>query len=590
MSLLGRFFRGSPKPVRRAGYDAAKTTNENRKHWAEADSLAPVAQLTPAVRRTLRNRSRYECQNNGYAAGLIRTLVTDTVGTGPRLQMLTDDPKLNEAIEDQWRLWSCATNWPLSLRVLCGTKYVAGECFGVFRDSKRLEKQGYPITLDVRLIEPDQVTDGFAGGLFQTTGDDGIVCDDDGDVEAYKILRFHPGDNRAYSAGLTPDRVSVENVLHWFQPERPGQLRGVTPLAPVLDIFAQLRRFTKATLTAAEVAAMLAGVMTSDMPAEDGSADADVKTFDLIELVRGMLVTLPAGRKVEQFKPEQPTTNYKMFVEAKLRECGRPLNVPFGKIAGDHSAYNYSSGRMDDAPYWHDRDVERQEIEAKVSDPLFWKWCDFARFVIPRLAAYQGKFWDLKHVWHYDAKPTSDPVKDATGDELNLTNGSDTLSGIAARDGTTARALLQQRKHDLDLYREYNLSLPPWASGLAAPTVSTDINGDLVRGPRETVDPANPDDQAPAGAATKLAAAAADVQATALNGAQIASFVLVCDKLGMKQWPATATEDTLKSVFPMMDAETIGRIVSELDAYERPVEPSRENTSKENQEEPANAA
>jgi lambda family phage portal protein len=472
MSLVGRLFRGSSKapPVRRSGYDAAKTTNENRKHWAEADALAPVSQLTPAVRRTLRNRSRYEVQNNGYAAGLIRTLVVDTVGTGPRLQMLTDDTALNEGVEDLWRLWSCATNFPLTTRILCGVKYVAGECFAVFRDSKRLEKLGYPVTLDLRLVEPDQVTDGFGGQLFQTTGDDGVEVDDDGDVTAYKVLRHHPGDNRAYmgAVSFTPDRIPVENVLHWFQPERPGQLRGVTPLAPSLDIFAQLRRFTKATLTAAEVASMLAGVMMTDAPV-DGDAAAEVATFDTIELVRGMLVTLPGGRSVQQFKPEQPTTNYKMFVEMKLRECGRPLNVPFGKMAGDHSSYNYSSGRMDDAPYWHDRDVERQEIEAKYLDPVFWRFCDFARFVLPSLAAYSGKFWSLAHVWHYDAKPTSDPVKDATGDELNLTNGADTLSGIAARDGTTARALLQQRKRDLELYDEFDLPLPPWAAGTPAP-------------------------------------------------------------------------------------------------------------------------
>lgn len=457
---------------RRAGYDAAKSSNENRRHWAETDSLNATSQLTPAVRRTLRNRSRYECLNNGYAAGLIRTLVVDTVGTGPRLQMLTDDDKLNEAVEDQWRLWAGATNWALNSRILCGVKYVAGECFGVFRDSKRLTKLGYPVTLDVRLIEPDQVTDGYMGQLFTVNGDDGVVCDDDGDVTHYKILRFHPGDNRGMLAGvtLTPDVVPVENVIHWYQPERPGQLRGVTPLAPVLDIFAQLRRFTKATLTAAEIAAMLAGVMTTDAPlGEPGEQENEVATFDTIELVRGMLVTLPAGRKAEQFKPEQPTTNYQTFVNAKLRECGRPLNVPFGKMAGDHSNYNYSSGRMDDAPYWHDRDVERQELEAKVFDPLFWKWCDFARFVLPQWAMFAGRFWELKHVWHYDAKPSSDPVKDATGDELNLTNGSDTLSGIAARDGTTARALLQQRRRDLDLYDEFNLPMPPWATGIAAP-------------------------------------------------------------------------------------------------------------------------
>ena len=75
----------------RAKYDAAQTTPDNRRHWANADSLSPNAALTPQVRRTLRNRARYEVANNSYAKGIVLTLANDTIGTGPRLQMLTSD-------------------------------------------------------------------------------------------------------------------------------------------------------------------------------------------------------------------------------------------------------------------------------------------------------------------------------------------------------------------------------------------------------------------------------------------------------------------------------------------------------------------
>ena len=249
----------------RAGHDAAKTTDENRNHWREADGLAPTAQLTPAVRRSLRDRARYEALNNCFMQGLIRTLVTDTVGTGARLQVLTPDNKLNADIDDLWSVWAMAADWPLTSRVLCGVRYVGGECFGVFRDSKRLENQGMPVTLDMRLIEPDQVADPLAGFLFEATGDDGIECDADGDPVAYKILKHHPGVNRIGAGTLDADRVDARNVIHWFVPERPGQLRGYPPVAPALPIFAQLRRFTSATLTAAEFAAMVSGVMYTDL-------------------------------------------------------------------------------------------------------------------------------------------------------------------------------------------------------------------------------------------------------------------------------------------------------------------------------------
>jgi lambda family phage portal protein len=476
--------------TRRAGFDAARTTDENRKHWANADSLSAVSQLTTAVRKTLRDRCRYEVQNNCFAAGVIRTLVGDTIGSGPRLQMLTSDAALNAAVEEQWRLWTAATDHAMKLRILAGVKYVTGECFAVYRDSKRLEQLGFPVTLDIRLIEPDQVSDGIYGQLFTRAGDDGIVVDENDEVSAYKILKRHPGDNRMYGGlSLQPDEVPSENVLHWFEPQRPGQLRGFTELAPALPIFGQLRRYTSATLTAAEVAAMLAGVLETPL-APDEEPIRSSTLWDTIELVRGTLLTLPAGYKASQFQATQPTAGYDQFVKAKIRECGRAINMPYGKVAGDHSEYNYSSARLDNENYWLDRQTERNALQVKVFDPCFYRWCDFARFAIPHLAAFRGRWWELKHVWHYDARISIDPVKDANGDERNLTNGTDTLAAIAARDGTTVDELLDQRARERDGFIARGLPLPVWLTG--APQAAS---------PSNATQPTNDDEEVPAHAA-----------------------------------------------------------------------------------------
>ncbi len=185
-----------------------------------------------------------------------------------------------------------------------------------------------------------------------------------------------------------------------------------------------------------------------------------------------MLLTLPNGVKAKFPDVAAIAPPYESFIKVKLREAGRCLNVPFGKMAGDHSGYNYSSGRMDDAPYWHDRDIERQEQEAMIYDRVFQKFADFSRFVIPKLATFKGKLWELKHGWHYDAKPSSDPVKDASGDEKNLTNVSDSAGAIAVRDGTTFEAICQQRARDIETLKRYNLPLPAWAMDAKAPVMA----------------------------------------------------------------------------------------------------------------------
>jgi hypothetical protein len=102
----------------RARYDAAATTDDNRRHWANADGLSANAANSAEVRRILRNRARYEVANNSYARGIVLTLANDVIGTGPRLQMLTPDAEANRRIEQEFARWAKAVNLAEKLRTM----------------------------------------------------------------------------------------------------------------------------------------------------------------------------------------------------------------------------------------------------------------------------------------------------------------------------------------------------------------------------------------------------------------------------------------------------------------------------------------
>ena len=125
-----RPFRAFRVPLRvRGRYDAAATTDENRRHWANADLLSAKTANSPDVRRILRSRARYEVANNSYARGIVLTLANDCIGTGPRLQMLTDDAEANRLLEQEFMAWADAANLAEKLRTLRMARAQDGEGF-----------------------------------------------------------------------------------------------------------------------------------------------------------------------------------------------------------------------------------------------------------------------------------------------------------------------------------------------------------------------------------------------------------------------------------------------------------------------------
>lgn len=252
-----------------AKFDSAKTTPENRKHWANADGLSPNASINPEVRRVLRNRARYEVANNSYAKGIVLTLANDTIGTGPRLQMLTDDSDANARIEDAFDQWSRAVDLPGKLRTMRLARAESGEAFALLINNPGIASAGSPVSLDLKLIEADQVCTPL---LRRGRNDeiDGIALDQWGNPSAYRVLKRHPGDSGVFRTPIDDltayDTFAASSVVHYFRPDRPGQLRGIPDITPALPLFAQLRRYTLATIAAAETAANFAAVIYTDSP------------------------------------------------------------------------------------------------------------------------------------------------------------------------------------------------------------------------------------------------------------------------------------------------------------------------------------
>ncbi len=435
----------------RARYDAAVTTDDNRRHWANADGLSPNASNSAAVRRILRNRARYETANNSYARGIVLTLAHDVVGTGPRLQMLTGDSEANRRIEQAFMLWARSVHLAEKLRTMRMARATDGESFAILTNNPRLNTE---VQLDLRLIEADQVTTPDLDQL-STIAVDGIAFDSFGNPIEYHILRTHPGDG-FYSARSDYDRISADAVLHWFRADRPGQTRGIPDIMPALPLFAQLRRFTLAVLAAAETAADFAGILYTDAPA-NGEADA-AEPFEPIELEKRALVTMPGGWKMAQMQAEQPATTYGEFKHELLNEIARCLNMPFNVAAGNSSGYNYASGRLDHQTYYKAIRVDQSNLERIILDRILAAWLDEAALLPGLLPDGLGPFAQWPHQWFWDGQEHVDPAKEANAQATRLASHTTTLADEYAKRGQDWETQLRQRAKEIALMSQLGLA------------------------------------------------------------------------------------------------------------------------------------
>ncbi len=439
--------RTPPKQPVKARFDAAQTSKDNIRHWAMADYLSADQEARPEVRQILRQRSRYEIANNSYAKGLVQMLANDTIGTGPRIQLLTEHEEYNAEVEAEFTAWAEAVKLPQKLRMMRIARCQDGEAFAVMATNPKIRHQ---VKMDLILVEADRVA-GKLQWIENDTSVDGITYDQWGNPIDYRILKYHPGDVKTVPEDEA-FHVPAEYMLHIFRPDRPELHRGIPELSAALPLFAQLRRYNLAVLSAAEAAADFAAILYTDAP-PDGESES-VEPMDSISLERNMMLTVPAGWKMAQLDAKQPTANHGEFVKIILSEIARCAVSTYGSVSGDFSGHNYASGRLDNQLYHKSILVDRSFWETEVLNQIFTMW--YREYA---LVSADGNYRTPRHTWFWDGFVHVDPTKEATAQQIRLANNTTTLAAECAKDGRDYMTVLRQRAKEIQLMREYGIPI-----------------------------------------------------------------------------------------------------------------------------------
>lgn len=484
---------------------------------------------------TLRSRSRDQMRNAPVALGALNTTVSHVVGTGLSFAPAIDANFLGMTDEqaEEWQAstkrsfnaWASSVDCDLArqqdfygLQELAFRSYLeSGDAFAVTPRIKRRNRT----RLAVQLIEADRVcnpnktpdTEKLIAGIELDPAT--------GEAIAVQVARKHPGDtvtgnqwDRVVMRGATTGR---RNVLHIFKPLRPGQVRGVPWVAPIIEPLKQLQRWSDAELNAAVVSGLMATFVTMDPQAfgdlYDGEAQeaiVDRASKWSGEMESGQAVNLLPGESIESPAPGRPNPAFDPFWQAMVRQIGMALEMPY-EVLVMHYSSSYSASRAALLMAWKAFKVKRELLAKTFCQPVYELW--LADEVAEGRIAAPGFFADevvraawCAGAWTGDGPGSIDPTKDVQAAKERVELGISTKQAESmAFDGQDWRPKHVQRVKEIQAEKQDGIYLLPAGTALAPDNNTT--GGKKAAPEDDSADPKEEDKQ------NKAAQATADLMA-----------------------------------------------------------------------------
>lgn len=335
--------------LRRITQPAAARTFESAaggRRWEGAGSTArPVTESLAARGPTLR-RARYSYNNNPHARAAVETLVSAIAGTGMKPQSRHPDEATRRQLNEMFEAWTDRADADQ-----LGDFYTlqSAAARGVVRDGEafvRFEQVGGAGTnwtsirsLDPEMIDPALHRD-LGGGARIIAG---IEFDASGRRVAYHVM---PDRIDAPFATIgAPVRVPAGEILHIFKLEFPGQVRGISWLAPVLLRLRDHDETEDALLMKLKTESLIAGFIydaTGGAGGFDGEQNEDILKTGLEP---GTLKVLPPGKDIKFSAPSGTAASAGDFLKSQLRAIAAGTGTTYEQLSGDLSGVNYSSIR-----------------------------------------------------------------------------------------------------------------------------------------------------------------------------------------------------------------------------------------------------
>lgn len=485
-----------------SSYRGASSTRLNS-DWEVATGDADST-LIPE-RMGLIYRIRERLRNDPVMRGCLKKCVDSVIGPkGFNTQSQLDAKRLGlseqqardieREIDYEWGMWqqecdysgnparSFTFNSLLALQF--STELTCGETLTIPRYIRRPWAR---FSFCIQLVAPDRIVSpgGFWAAFNGANDDDvrdGVKIGPRGDVQGVYIARQHPGSYNwfrdAWKVDFIPaynGRTLKANFWHNYQMYRMEATRGEPAFAACLLGFKSLGDYVSDEMSRAHMASMFGLAVTREEPFDadsEGLADADKlgsseeQDHAQVDIYPGMINYLKPGETVSVVNPNIPGDQFDPFTDKIATWAGSALGLSREQILNTYNGMSFSSAKASRDEAHRGFKKQQDDIVENYIQPVRERVIEEAwlrgRLVLPGFEDPEVRRNYFAHVTYAAPWPYLEPVKEETGVELRLANGTSSLTRECSRAGHNLRDVIEERKREMQEFKNAGLPLPDY--------------------------------------------------------------------------------------------------------------------------------
>lgn len=410
--------------------------------------------------RMLRARARALVQNVPNMARALNGMVSNTIGTGIIPRSLAPNAVRVDDLWDEWAKVCDADATKHTFGGFVAAAYRASKQDGevLIRLRPRRADDGLPVPLQLQLLEIDWLDSSKTGTNNGNAIINGIEYNPLGQVVAYWLFDQRPGEHFAIGKGAASSKpVPASSIIHYYNPDRPGQGRGIPMFAPVISRVRDFQNYEDAEAARKNLESRL-GVIASGDSSNTllGAAEKDptakaraVQNNSMGTLRGGEIVRIPADMNVTVVEPKA-APGYVEYCKYRQHDIASGLGVTYEMMTGDYSEVNFSSARMARLEFICTVESERWlHVIPRLCDRIRAAWYD-AAILAGKLPETQSR----KDDWSTPKWAYVNPVQDVKADVDEIQNGLSSFSEKLRMRGYKPEQVFAELKTDLERLKE----------------------------------------------------------------------------------------------------------------------------------------